>query len=141
MAPFDCSTRGGRQTTDHKTGDQWSWVQAYKWAWGLPWTTASDVFTLPSMVAGMEYPRPISIMAQELCRHLQPCLKHEDVPRQLTLRDLNLACEQWACASVQESLREEMELWKWDLTLSNRWARVAKCMQLLNFPIELARRH
>jgi hypothetical protein len=20
------------------------WVQAYKWAWGLPWTTASDVF-------------------------------------------------------------------------------------------------
>ena len=28
------------------------WVQAYKWAWGLPRTTASDVFTLP---AGMEY--------------------------------------------------------------------------------------
>ena len=27
-------------------------VQAYKWAWGLPWTTASDVFTLPSVVAG-----------------------------------------------------------------------------------------
>ena len=32
------------------------WVQAYKWAWGLPRTTASDVFTLP---AGMEYLRPI----------------------------------------------------------------------------------
>jgi hypothetical protein len=31
------------------------WVQAYKWAWGLPRTTASDVFTLP---AGMEYLRP-----------------------------------------------------------------------------------
>jgi hypothetical protein len=30
------------------------WVQAYKWAWGLPRTTASDVFTLPS---GMEYLR------------------------------------------------------------------------------------
>jgi hypothetical protein len=44
---------------------------------------------------------------------------------------------EWACGSVQE-LREEMELWKWDLTLSNRWARVAKCMQLLNIPIELA---
>jgi hypothetical protein len=38
---------------------------------------------------------------------------------------------------VQE-LREEMELWKWDLSLSNRWARVVKCMQLLNIPIELA---
>jgi hypothetical protein len=41
------------------------WVQAYnlRWAWGLPWTTASDVFTLPSVVAGMEYPRPVCIMA------------------------------------------------------------------------------
>jgi hypothetical protein len=61
------------------------WVQAYKWAWGLPRTTASDVFTLP---AGMEY---------------------EDVARQLTLRDLNLACEQWACNSLRE-LTEEMEM-------------------------------
>ena len=45
--------------------------------------------------------------------------------------------EQWACGSLQE-LREEMELGKWDLTLSNKWARVAKCMQLLNIPVELA---
>jgi hypothetical protein len=84
------------------------WVQAYKWAWGLPRTTASDVFTLPT---GMEYLRPV--LAQELCRHLQRCLKHEDVARQLTLRDLNLACEQWACNSLRE-LTEEMEMWKWD---------------------------
>jgi hypothetical protein len=92
------------------------WVQAYKCAWGVPWATASDVFTLPSVVAGMEYTRLIGIMAHDLCRHLQRCLKHEDVARQLTLRDLNLACEQWACGSVQE-LREETELWQWDLTL------------------------
>ena len=32
------------------------WVQAYKWAWGLPRTTASDVFTL---LAGIEYLRPV----------------------------------------------------------------------------------
>jgi hypothetical protein len=32
------------------------WVQAYKWAWSLPRTTASDVFTLP---VGMEYLRPV----------------------------------------------------------------------------------
>ena len=47
------------------------WVQAYKWAWDLPRTTASDVFTLP---VGMEYLRP-----GELCRRLQRCLKQEDV--------------------------------------------------------------
>jgi len=48
------------------------WVQAYKWAWGLPRTTASDVFTLPT---SMEY----RVLTQELCRHLQLCLEHEDV--------------------------------------------------------------
>ena len=47
------------------------------------------------------------IMAQELCRHLQRCLKHEDVARQLILRDLNPACEQWACGSLQ-ALTEDM---------------------------------
>ena len=76
------------------------WVQAYKCVWVLPWTTASDVFKLPSGVAGIEYPRPVGMIAQELRRHLQRCFKHEDVARQLTLRDLNLACEQWACGSL-----------------------------------------
>ena len=79
----------------------------------------------------------ISPLAQELCRLLQRCLKHEDVARQLTLRDLNLACEQWACESLRE-FTEEMEMWKWDLTLGNRWARVAKCLQLLSIPVEMA---
>jgi hypothetical protein len=94
------------------------WVQAYKWAWGLPRTTASYVFTLPT---GMEY--LLNYAA------LQRCLKHKDVARQLTLRDLNLACEQWACNSLRE-LTEEMEMWKWDSAQDNKWARVAKCSQL-----------
>ena len=63
-------------------------------------------------------------------------LKHEDVARQLTLRDLNLACEQWACDSLRE-LTEEMQMWKWDSTLDNKWARVAKCSQLLSIPVEM----
>ena len=62
--------------------------------------------------------------------------KHEDVARQLTLRDLNLACEQRACNSLRE-LTEEMEMWKWDSAQDNKWARVAKCSQLLNIPIEM----
>ena len=87
-------------------------------------------FVLP---AGMEYLRPVGVMTQELCRHLQRCLKHEDVARQLTLLDLHLACEQWACDSLRE-LTEEMEMWKWDDTLDNKWARVA-------MPYQHARRH
>ena len=51
------------------------WIQAYKWAWGLPRSTASDVFTLP---VGMDYLRPVGIFmfeaplkvsAQFLCHH------------------------------------------------------------------------
>jgi hypothetical protein len=29
-------------------------------------------------------------------------------------------------------------MWKWDSTLGNKWARVAKCSQLLNIPIKMA---
>ena len=28
-------------------------------------------------------------------------------------------------------------MWEWDSTLDNKWARVAKCSQLLNIPIEM----
>ena len=92
------------------------------------WSIALDDQLRPKsarlLPAGMEYLRPVGVMAQELCRHLQRCLKHDDVARQLTLRDLHLACEQWACDSLRE-LTEEMEMWKWDDTLGNKWARVA----------------
>jgi len=83
-----------------------------------------------------KYRQKNPVMSQELCRHLQRCLKHEDVARQLTLRDLHLACEQWACDSLRE-LTEEMEMWKWDNTLDNKWARVAMCSQMLNIPIDM----
>jgi hypothetical protein len=57
-------------------------------------------------------------------------------PCRPALRDLNLACEQWACDSLQE-FTEAMEMWKWDSTLNNKWARVAKCSQLLSIPVEM----
>jgi hypothetical protein len=37
-----------------------------------------------------------------------------------------------------QELTEEMELWTWDHTLGNKWARVAKCMHLLSIPVEIA---
>jgi hypothetical protein len=30
-----------------------------------------------------------------------------------------------------------MEMWKWDSALDNKWARVAKCSQLLSIPVEM----
>ena len=111
------------------------WVQAYKRAWLLPLSTASDVFTLPQEAGGLGYPRPLAIMAQELCRHLQRSVKHDDVAKQIAQWDLDQTLETWACASLQD-LQQEMGLWKWDQTLGTKWTRVAKCMQLLHMKIE-----
>ena len=110
------------------------WVQAYKRAWLLPLSTASDIFTLPQEEGGLGYPRPLGIMAQELCRHLQRSIKHDDVARQISQWELDQTLERWACASLHD-LQQEMKLWKWDQTLGTKWARVAKCMQLLNMEI------
>ena len=106
------------------------WVQAYKRAWLLPLSTASDIFTLPE---GLEYPRPLGIMAQELCRHLQRCIKHDDVAKQIAQHDLDQALDQWACSSLDD-LQQEMGLWEWNQTLQTKWTRAAKCMQLLKMP-------
>ena len=110
------------------------WVQAYKRAWLLPLSTASDVFTLPQEVGGLGYPRPLGIMAQELCRHLQRSIKHDDVAKQIAQWDLDQTLEKWACASLHD-LQQEMALWTWDQAAGTKWARAAKCMQLLGMQV------
>ena len=110
------------------------WVQAYKRAWLLPLSTASDVFTLPQEVGGLWYPRPLGIMAQELCRHLQRSIKHDDVAKQIAQWDLDQTLEKWACASLHD-LQQEMALWTWDQAAGTKWARAAKCMQLLGMQV------
>ena len=110
------------------------WVQAYKRAWLLPLSTASDVFTLPQEVGGLGYPRPLGIMAQELCRHLQRSIKHDDVAKQIAQWDLDQTLEKWACASLYD-LQQEMALWTWDQAAGTKWARAAKCMQLLGMQV------
>jgi len=47
-----------------------------------------------------------------------------------------MGCEQWACDSLR-GLTEEIEMWKWDSTLDNKWARVAMCSQMLNIRINM----
>ena len=42
------------------------WVQAYKYTWRLPLSTASDVFIFPVSQGGLGYPVPITILTQEL---------------------------------------------------------------------------
>ena len=111
------------------------WSQAYKLAATLPVSAASDFFVLPSSHGGLGRTTPLEIMTQELCRHLQRCMKHDDVVQQLTQQELEQAKRQWACSSLDD-LQQEMEVWSWDQTLQNKWARVSKCLQLLDMRVD-----
>ena len=73
-------------------------------------------------------------MAQELCRHLQRSIKHDDVAKQIAQWDLDQTLEKWACASLHD-LQQEMALWTWDQAAGTKWARAAKCMQLLGMQV------
>ena len=111
------------------------WRQGYKLAWKQPFSVAGDFFILPKHCGGLGLRTPLEIMTQELYRHIQRCLQHEDVTLQITLRELEEAKTGKLCKSF-EDLQDEMELWKWDDVRGNRWTRLSKCAQLLGIRIE-----
>ena len=80
------------------------WVQAYKYAWRLPLSTASDVFIFPVSQGGLGYPVPVTILTQELGTYLTltRCQAHEDVTRQFTKQELEEVKELCQYSSFRE---------------------------------------
>ena len=106
------------------------WTQAYKRAESLPDGTASDIYVFPKKWGSKELLTPYCVLAQELCNHIQRCLKHDDVLRAITCAELQKAKDEWMCASFSD-LYDEMELWTWNRVRHNKWARTAKaCNQI-----------
>ena len=106
------------------------WTRAYKRAEGLPGGTATDIYVLSKEWGGKCFSTPTNIIAQELCNNIKRCLEHADTIRSITLQELQQAKESWMCSSIDE-LYEEMELWTWDQTRCNKWARALKaCNQV-----------
>ena len=85
------------------------WIRGYKLAWGLPLSAANDLFTLPIHCGGLGFKTPLEIMTQELGGHLQRCMGHYDVVRQITVKELGEAKDEKLCKSFLE-LQEEMKL-------------------------------
>ena len=81
----------------------------YKLAWRLPLSAANDLFTLPIHCGGLGFKTPLEIMTQELGGHLQRCMGHYDVVRQITVKELGEAKDEKLCKSFLE-LQEEMKL-------------------------------
>jgi len=62
-----------------KRGLQKIWVQAYKNAWHVPWSSTNSLYTFPTAEGGHECPLPSGVLTQALLQHVDQCMRHEDV--------------------------------------------------------------
>jgi len=60
-------------------GLQKIWVQAYKNAWHVPWSTTNSQYTFPTAEGSHECPLPSAVLTQALLQHVDQCMRHEDV--------------------------------------------------------------
>ena len=82
------------------------WQTAYKEVWHLMKGTCADIFTFPSHVGDMQYPRPMVILWETTSRHIERALRHDDVSRQIIRKELEGALDLWTCTSWQDLVDE-----------------------------------
>ena len=68
-------------------GLQKIWVQAYKNAWHVPWSTTNSLYTFPTAEGGHECPLPSGVLTQVLLQHVDQCMRYEDVVKKLCQRN------------------------------------------------------
>jgi len=108
-------------------GLQRIWVQAYKNAWHVPWSSAISLYTFPTAQGGHECPLPSGVLRQALLQHVDQCMRREDVVKKIMLAQLARALIEWHCNSFTE-LIDEMELWDWNVANKDFWSRLAKSL-------------
>jgi len=59
------------------------WVQAYKNAWHVPWSSANSLLTFPTAEGGHECPLPSGVLTQALLQHVDQGMRHEDVVKKI----------------------------------------------------------
>jgi len=59
------------------------WVQAYKNARHVPWSSANSLYTFPTAEGGHECPLPSGVLSHALLQHVDQCMRHEDVVKNL----------------------------------------------------------
>ena len=112
------------------------WTTGFRVAWHLGSFTAKAPFVLPAECGGLELVIPKAIMAHALTGHLQRCLLHKDVVRNMMIAELEKAKAFSLCEDFQD-MWEEMDLWPWSEVQGNVWLRLAKCMRDLRMELEL----
>jgi len=64
-------------------GLQKIWVQAYKNAWHVPWSSANFLYTFPAAEGGHECHLLSEVLTQALLQHVDQCMRLEDVMKKL----------------------------------------------------------
>ena len=59
------------------------WIQAYKDAWHVPWSSANSLYTFPTAECGHECPLPAGVLMQALLQRVDQCMQHENVVKKL----------------------------------------------------------
>jgi len=113
------------------------YVQAYKNAWHLPWSTASALVIFPKTHAGKESTVHMAVQTQELLLHAERCMRYENVSKKIMLAGLDRTLDEWLCDSFAE-LIEAMERYKWDAATADFWSRLTKALQQSNISVTWA---
>jgi len=114
-------------------GLQKIWVQAYKNAWHVPWSTANSLYTFPTAEGAHECPLPSGVLTQALLRHVDQCMRHEDVVKKIMLAQLARTLTEWRCNSSAD-LIDEMEQWDWNVANKDFWSRVVNVQSFVGMP-------
>ena len=97
----------------------------YKEICHLMRVTCADVVLFPSHAGVMQYPRPMAILWEATVRHIERALLHDDVTRQIIIKELQSALDAWMCLTWQD-LVEEAALRTWEEARHNIFLRMAK---------------
>jgi len=65
------------------------------------------------------------VLTQALLQHVDQCMRHEDIVKQIMLAQLARTLTGWYCNSFTE-LIDEMELWDWNVANKDFWSRLKK---------------
>jgi len=83
-------------------GLQKNWVQTYKNAWHVPWSSANSLYTFPTAEGGHECLLPSGVLTQALFQHVDQCMQHEDVVQKNMLAQLARTLTERHCNSFTE---------------------------------------
>ena len=67
------------------------------------------------------------VLTQALLQHVDQCMRHEDVMKQIMLARLARILVEWHCNSFTD-LIEEMELWDWNVANQDFWPQLARSL-------------